>query len=104
MAALPTTSEELTQFVRNVIIQQFGEAALVNVDKLSKHYPEYELLKTTLAEVKAEQQTVTSQLDQSFPKLLEMTTAAETAGKALEVSARVPVPSSRPGTARSATS
>ena len=37
MAALPTIPEELTQFVRNVIIQQFGEEALVNVDKLSKH-------------------------------------------------------------------
>ena len=30
MAALPTTSEALTQFVRNVTIQQFGEEALVN--------------------------------------------------------------------------
>ena len=39
MAALPMTSAELTQFVRNVIIQQFGEEALVNADKLSKHYP-----------------------------------------------------------------
>ena len=83
MAALPTTSEEFTQFVRNVMIQQFGEEALVNVDKLSKHYPEYELLKTSLAEVKSEVQTVTSQLDQSFPKLLELIAAAEAAGKTL---------------------
>ena len=83
MSALPTTSEELTQFVRNVIIQQFGEEALGSVDKLSKHYPEYELLKTSLAEVKSEVQTVTSQLDQSFPKLLELIAAADAAGKTI---------------------
>ena len=77
MAAVPTTSEELAQFVRKVIeesgreliVQQFGEAALANVQNLSKLYPEIEKLKASIAEIKSEQQTVTSQLDQSFPKL-----------------------------------
>ena len=83
MAALPTTPDELTQFVRNVIIQQFGEEALVNVDKLKKHFPEYELLKTALAEVKSEVETVTAQLDQSFPELVKLLAQAKAASQTL---------------------
>ena len=78
MAAVPTTSEELAQFVRKVIeesgrgliVQQFGEAALVNVQNLSQLYPEIEKLKASIEEIRVEQQTVTKQLDQSFPKLV----------------------------------
>ena len=44
------------------------------------------MLKTSLTEIKSEQQTVTSQLDQSVPNLLELNTAAEAAGKALSAS------------------
>ena len=86
MAASPTTFDELTQFVCNVIIQQFGEEALVNVDKLKKHFPEYDLLKTALPEVKSEVETVTAQLDQSFPELVKLLAQAKAASQTLSSS------------------
>ena len=86
LATMPANPNDFNQFIRTVVIEQIGEEHLVNVSNLKAFFPGYEQIKVAFEVFWSELQSLMSQLDQSFPKLIELVAQADAAGQTLATS------------------